>query len=166
MLRVLVFILVIFLVVIAGSYAYRAVRDTFFDGDTGEEIAREDDFPGVPPTAAPPPQPPRPAPTPTPLPEVQQLSNCDRPPSRDYNRTVPETLVVPDGHLMVASFFYPDQPELVTVLTPGTWSNVNGYTFGVTYDYTNCPQEKVVADAQAHAARRGGEYLGINEAFS
>jgi hypothetical protein len=87
-------------------------------------------------------------------------------PKRDYNTSVPSTLSVPPGHLMVASFFRPGEPEQVSVLTAGTWRNSSGWTFGVTFDYPNCPLERVISEAQGHANRRGGNFLGVDQGFS
>jgi hypothetical protein len=87
-------------------------------------------------------------------------------PKHDYNTSIPAALTVPDGPLLVASFFRPSDTERVAVLTPGTWHNTSGWTFGVTFDYPNCPLERVVAEANAHAARRGGSFLGVDVGFS
>jgi hypothetical protein len=87
-------------------------------------------------------------------------------PAHDYNASIPDAIIVPPGHLLVASFFRPGQPEQATVLTPGTWRNDAGWTFGVTFDYPRCPQDRVEREAAAHAGRRGGAYLGVDQGFS
>src|SRR5690606_13376957 len=64
--------------------------------------------------------------------------NCFAP-KVDFNSSIPATLSVADGHLLVASFFRPGEPEQVSVLPPGIWRNTSGWTFGVTFEYSqNC----------------------------
>lgn len=84
----------------------------------------------------------------------------------DFNASVPSSVDVSDGHLLVASFFQPGQPEQVSVLSPGTWRNDAGWTFGAAWDYQNCPQERVMNEAQSHALRRSGNFLGVDQGLS
>ena len=73
---------------------------------------------------------------------------------------------MPPGHVFVASFFN-GPPEQVTILSSGVWRNDQGWTFGVTYDYsTECPMDRIEREAQIHANKRNGVYLGHDQAFT
>jgi hypothetical protein len=104
--------------------------------------------------------------TPTaPIPTGTAIPSCQAT-ATDYDTTVPAGFDVPAGHLLVVSFFRPGEPEQVTVLTAGTWRNADGFTLGTTYDYPGCPLDRVEGEARDHAQRRGGAYLGVDQAFA